>query len=126
MKKHRMIAFVIMLLCCLVLGACTQELPTSIKIEKMETAMEADPNFLKTVVNNQEIAYTVDAFERAKVTMTFLDTSEPDYRVTMNEKEYFIWFNKDEKATLIHADAPKKAYSIQPAKDLRKILLQEN
>lgn len=119
--------YLFIIVCCFSLVACNAENNPSktvknIKIQETTDFSNVKQNSLKTISNKEEIMSIQEAVNKAKKLDGIVDIGVPQYKLKLNDTEYFLWVNDDHRATIMNVKDTHTIYKIDSAKKMNKMI----
>lgn len=119
--------YLFILICCLSLVACNNEKNLSedvgsIEIEETIDFSKVKPNSLQTISNEEQILIIQKAVNRARKIDGIADIGVPQYKIKLNDTEYFLWINEDNTATIMNVKDTHTIYKIDSVKKLKEVI----
>lgn len=86
----------------MVLGACSNELGEvkQVDVYKMESFDQVQKDSLVTFKSKEEIKVFEKAFTHLKKKKGKVDIMDPEYKVELGDKSYFMWLNQEKVAVM--------------------------
>lgn len=115
------------LISCFSLAACNTEKNSSEVVKSIEIQETADfskvkPNSLKTISNKEEVMSIQEVVNKANKIDGVVDIASPQYKMKLNDTEYFLWINDDHRATIMNVKDTNTIYKIDSAKKMNKMI----
>lgn len=121
----KMFLFVFIFIIFLILSACNNDLGEikQVNVYKMENFDKIKKNSLVSFKSNQEIKEFEKAFNNLKKQKGKVDIIDPEYKIELGNKSYFMWLNQ-EKVTVMNTEDTNTIYFLtdENSEIIKKIL----
>lgn len=120
MKKLKLVVFTSMLLCVLLIVACSTEteetlhIPNnleSVTITAMESFTEEKQQSAVVIVDSTDISMLQEAFQSAVKLDGIVDMADPHYKIEMVDQSYFLWINET-SGSMMHTEDTHHLYQL--------------
>lgn len=104
-------------------GELTGEHVVALLTDYVQTDTEAHSAY-QTISDSKDKAAAKELIETAFQMPGIANMADPDVRFKLEGKQYFLWWNDDDSASLMHADDTHTLYTIAESAKLKAILKQ--
>lgn len=95
----------------------------SITIQEMISFKEAKRNSTKKISNIDDVKKIVDAFSHAFQEPGIVDMADPEYKVKIGKKSYYLWFSADgASAAIMNVEDTHTIYTMASTEDIYTII----
>lgn len=124
MKKYLIISITFVAFI-FILGSCSKETKqvSEVNVYEMESSSEVKEDSLITFTEEKVIKQFEKAFSSAKKQSGIVDVADPEYKVELDGKSYFLWLRQD-GGTIMNVEDTNTVYSLQEkhAKSINDLL----